>query len=57
MQIMEAISLSFNHFDLIIYPFQDSGMNGVFAVVQDSITIAIQHPGKLGDRSLPEGAG
>ena len=57
MQIMEAVSLSFDDFDLIIHPFQDSGMNRVIAMIQDPITIVIQHLGEFGDRPMPEGSG
>ena len=53
---MKAVRFPFDDFDLIIHPLQDSGMKGVFAMVQDSITIMIQHLGKLGDRSLPKGS-
>ena len=53
---METVSFAFDDFDLIIHSLQDSGMNGVFAMVQDSITIAIQGLGKLRDCSLAEGS-
>lgn len=32
-QIVEAVSFSFDDFDLVIDPFQKSGMDGVIAVV------------------------
>ena len=57
MQIMEAISLSFDDFDLIIHPFQDSRMNRVIAMIQDPIAIVIKHLGEFDDRPLPEGSG
>ncbi len=54
---MEAISLSFNDFDLIIHPLQSSRVNGVVAMVQDAITIAIQHLGEFRDSPLAKGLG
>ena len=32
-QVVEAVSFSFNDFDLVIDPFQKAGMDGVIAVV------------------------
>jgi hypothetical protein len=40
MQIMEAVSLSFDDFDLIIHLFQDSRMNRVIAMIQDPYNLS-----------------
>jgi hypothetical protein len=41
-------SICFALYDLyfIVNPFEFAGMNGVIAVVEDSVTITIQHLGK-----------
>ncbi len=54
---MKAICLAFNDLDFIIYPFQDSRMDWMIAMVQDAVTIAIQHFGEFRDGPLPEGPG
>lgn len=38
---MEPICFTFNNFYLVIDPFEFPGMNGVIAVVEDPVTIAI----------------
>lgn len=38
---MEPICFTFNNFYLVINPFEFTGMNGVIAVVDDSVTITI----------------
>ena len=40
-QIMEPICFAFNNFYFVIDPFEFTGMNGVIAVVEDSVTITI----------------
>ena len=38
---MESISFTFNNFYFIVDPFEFAGMNGVIAVIEDPVTIAI----------------
>ena len=40
-QVMESISFTFNDFYLVIDPFKFAGMNGVIAVVNDTVAISI----------------
>jgi hypothetical protein len=49
-KIVETIGFTFNDFYLVIHPFKFSSMNGVIAVIEDAIAIAIQHPGKAVQR-------
>ena len=44
---MEAISLSFNHFDFVIHSFQLSCMNRIVTVIEDPIPVTPQGFGKL----------
>jgi hypothetical protein len=48
-QVMEAIGLSFDDFDFIVYSFQFSGMNRVVTVIQNSITVVFKGFSKLAD--------
>jgi hypothetical protein len=43
---MESICFALNDLYFIVNPFYFAGMNGVIAVVEDSVTITIQHLGK-----------
>ena len=38
---MEPIGFAFNDLYFIVNPFEFAGMNGVIAVVEDSVTITI----------------
>ena len=38
---MESICFTFNNFYFVIDPFEFTGMNGVIAVIEDSVAIAI----------------
>ena len=43
---MEPIGLALNDFNFVIDPFYFAGMNGVITMVDNSITVALQHPYK-----------
>lgn len=45
---MEAVCLPFNDFDFIIHPFEFSGMDGKVAVVQNAVSIPVQHFSEAG---------
>ena len=45
---MEPISFSFNDFDFVVNPFDFASMNGVVAMIDDAVTVAIKHLGKTG---------
>jgi len=45
---MEAIGFTFNDFDLIVYPFDFSCMDGMITVIDDAIAMALKHGGKIG---------
>ncbi len=40
---MKPISFSFDNFDLIINPFEFTGMNFIVAVIQDSVAVFCKH--------------
>jgi hypothetical protein len=40
---MKSISFSFDNFDLIINPFEFTGMNFIIAVIQDSVAVFCKH--------------
>lgn len=42
-QVMKAISFTFNDLDFVINPFQFTGMDGIFTMVQDAIAMAFKH--------------
>jgi len=42
-QIMKAISFTFDDFDFIINPFQLTGMDGIFTMAKNTITMAFKH--------------
>jgi len=56
-EVMEAIGLPFDDFDLVIDPFQLSGMNRIVAVIQDSVPVATQGFGKLDHIRMLYGSG
>ena len=43
---MEPIGFSFNDLYFIIHPFKFSVVNGVIAVIQDTVAMSFQHIGK-----------
>jgi len=54
---MKAIRLPLDDFDLVIDSLQLPGMNGIVAVIQDSIPVATQSLGKLGHSRMINGPG
>ena len=52
---MEAISLSLDHFNLVIHSFQLPCMNRIVAVIEDSIPVALQGLSKLFNRWMVDG--
>jgi len=40
---MKAVGFAFNDLNFVIHPFQFTGMDGVFTMVQDAITMAFKH--------------
>lgn len=49
---MEAISLSFDDFDLVVDAFQFAGMDGIIAVVEIPKAVSFEHVGKFGQLSI-----
>ena len=45
---MVAIGFAFDNFDFVIYAFQDSGMDGIVAMVENPIPITAKHLGEPG---------
>ncbi len=56
-QIVESIGFSFNDFYLVIHPFKFSGVNGVIAVIEDTVAMSFQHVGKGVHRWVVYGSG
>ena len=56
-KIMESISFSFNDFYLVIHPFKFSGVNGVIAVIENTVAISLQHGDKGVHRPVVYGSG
>ena len=50
--IMKAIRLAFDDLDLAVHPFGFTGVNGVFAVVENAVSAAVQGFGKAGHRRV-----
>jgi len=40
---MKAVGFTFNDLDFVINPFQFTGMDGIFTMVQDAIAMAFKH--------------
>ena len=55
-KVMEAVCLAFNDLDLVVNPFEFSGMNVKIAVIQYAIPIPFQHTGKAGQRRVLDGS-
>ncbi len=53
---MEAVCLPFNDLDLVVNPFEFSGMDVEVAVVQNTVSIPVQHFSKAGQRRVPYGS-
>ena len=49
---MESVGFTLNDFYLVIYPFQFSGVDGVIAVVKDTVSIASQRVCEFGHRLM-----
>jgi len=45
-QVMESISFSLNDLYFVINPFESAGADRVGAVIENAISISVQHPGK-----------
>jgi len=54
---VESIGLSFNDFYFIIHPFKFSSVNGVIAVIEDTVAISFQHFDKSIHRRMVYGSG
>jgi len=46
-QIMKAVGLALDDFDLVVHPFQLAGVDGVVTVVQDAVAMTIEHLSKF----------
>ena len=53
---MKSIGFAFDNFNFIVYPLKFSGMDGVIEVVDDPVTVSVQHFNKSVYRSYFEGA-
>ena len=56
-QIVESICLTFNDLYLVIHPFEFPGVNGVVAVVENTVAMSFKHVGKVVHRRLVYCAG
>ncbi len=43
---MESVSFTLNDFYFVINPFESAGADRVGAVIENTVSISIQHPGK-----------
>ena len=50
--IVKAVRLTFDDLDLVIDPFDLSGVDRILAVVADAVAISIQHFCKAGNRGV-----
>ena len=55
-QIMKTICLSLDDLDFVIHPFQLASVDGVIAVINDPVSVPIQHSDKGVDRSIVKGS-
>ena len=55
-QVMKTIGLAFNDFNFVVHPFQLTSVDGVIAVVDDSVTVPFQHSDKRVHRSIVKGS-
>ena len=46
---MVTIGFSFDHLDLVVHTFQLSSVNGIITVIEDAVTVSIEHLGKCPD--------
>ena len=51
-KVMEAVRLSFDNLDLVVNSFEFASVDCVVAVVQNAISVPVQHVGKTGDRRV-----
>jgi len=56
-QIMVAIGFAFDNFDFVIYAFQDSGMDGIVAMVENPVPITAKHLGEPGYLGMIQSSG
>ena len=56
-QVMKAVGFTLNDLDFVIHPFQFSGMDGIFTMVQDAIAMAFKHFYKAVQRAIIQRAG
>ena len=54
---MKAVGLAFNDFDFVVNPFQFTGMDGIFTMVQDAIPMAFKHFYEAVQRAIIQRAG
>ena len=45
-QVVESIGLALNDLYFVINPFESTGADRVDAVIKNTVSISIQHPGK-----------
>ena len=53
---MKTICLSLDDLDFVIHPFQLASVDGVIAVINDPVSVPIQHSDKGVDRSIVKGS-
>ena len=53
---MKTIGLAFNDFNFVIHPLQLTSVDGVITVVDDSVTVPIEHSDKCVHRSIVKGS-
>ena len=56
-QIVKSICFTLNDLYFVIHTFEFSGVNGVVAVVEDTVAMSFKHVGKVVHRRLVYGAG
>ncbi len=49
---MKAVCFSFDDFNLVIHPFDFTGVNLVITVVQDAVSVSLKHFYKASNRGV-----
>ena len=54
---METIGFPLDNLDLVIHAFQPGGVNLVVAMVEDSVTVPVEHFGEFGQFGMVQAVG
>ncbi len=53
---MKAVCFSFDDFNLVIHPFDFTGVNLVITMIQDAVSMSLKHFYKAGNRWMIKGS-